>query len=108
MKAIVKETQEEVDVFQSASALYKESKSIREWKEDELTFPDKPKQVAKAFLEGWIAGFKAKLEENRRSDARKLINDFRPVTSISSAATISYYNGANYVLNELEKLLNNI
>lgn len=109
MKAIVKETQEEVDVFKDAPAIYKEFKSIREWEEDELIFPDELKQIPKALLEGWIVGLRKSLNEERHLDSRNIPNDpGNPVISTRVAATISYYNGAEHVLNELEKLLNNI
>lgn len=62
--------------------------------------------IPKEFLQGWIEGIRARLEAERRADSRKLPKNTNPIVTVSTAATISYYNGAEHILNELENLLN--
>ena len=63
--------------------------------------------IPKEFLQGWIEGTRAILKAKRHADSQRLPKNTNPIVTVSTAATVSYYNGAEHILNELENLLNN-
>lgn len=64
--------------------------------------------IPKEFLRGWIEGTRLILATERQRDSVNLPKNNNPITTVSTAATVSYYNGAEHILNELENLLNNL
>ena len=63
--------------------------------------------IPKEFLKGWIEGTRLVLATERQRDSANLPKNNNPIVTVSTAATVSYYNGAEHILNELENLLNN-
>ena len=64
--------------------------------------------IQKKFLLGWIEGARIRLKAERHAESQRLPKNDNPVVTVSTAATVSYYNGAEHILNELENLLNNL
>lgn len=64
--------------------------------------------IPKELLQGWIEGTRVRLKAERHADSQRLSNNTNPIVTVSAAATVSYYNGAEHILNELENLLNNL